>query len=195
MTPEQEAAYALDWDLSRDGLDPAVQIEYDRLKMAREARRDAQPQQSLSAVVVQRQYRLPTRLAAFFGVGGAVVLVLSAAVVPAAASQLQQGGMSGVVVGSVLTLAGAFFIALAVRTGPLTVDDGGLHLRTLTRTRVIPWALVRSFGVRAGSHGWWIVWVELGTGKKLRLQGSQGSRDRAERIAAELTAAHREHLA
>lgn len=38
MTPEEEAAYALDWDLPRDSLDPAVQLEYDRLKLEREAR-------------------------------------------------------------------------------------------------------------------------------------------------------------
>ena len=36
MTPEQAAAYALDWHLPRDGLEPAVQLEYDRLKMQRE---------------------------------------------------------------------------------------------------------------------------------------------------------------
>jgi hypothetical protein len=37
MTPEEEANYALNWDLPRDSLDPAVQLEYDRLKMEREA--------------------------------------------------------------------------------------------------------------------------------------------------------------
>jgi hypothetical protein len=37
MTPEQEATYALDWDLPRADLDPAVRREYDRLKMEREA--------------------------------------------------------------------------------------------------------------------------------------------------------------
>jgi hypothetical protein len=31
MTPEQEAAYALDYDLGRDGLKPAVRPVYDRL--------------------------------------------------------------------------------------------------------------------------------------------------------------------
>lgn len=35
MTPEQEAAYALDWNVSRDTLKPAVQAEYDRLKNKR----------------------------------------------------------------------------------------------------------------------------------------------------------------
>ena len=38
MTPEEEAAYALDWDLPRSFLEPAVQLEYDRLKLEREAR-------------------------------------------------------------------------------------------------------------------------------------------------------------
>src|SRR5215470_10452091 len=31
-TPEQEALYALQWDLSRDDLRMAAQLEYDRLK-------------------------------------------------------------------------------------------------------------------------------------------------------------------
>lgn len=86
-------------------------------------------------------------------------------------------------------------IALALRPGMLTVDDRGLHLRTLTRARVIPWSLVRSFRARPDGRGWWFVWVELSTGKKVVLPGAQGSSGRAERIATELMAAHREHLA
>jgi hypothetical protein len=145
--------------------------------------------------VQQRQYRIPTRLRAFFAVVGAFVVVIGVIVVPAAASQLQQGGISGVVVGSILILVGALFITFALRPGTLTVDDGGLHLRTLTRVRAIPWSLVRSFRARPGGRGWWFVWVEPGTGKKVVLPGPQGSRGRAERIAADLMAAHREHLA
>jgi len=38
MTPEQEAAYALEWKMGRDGLSPTVQAEYDRLL---QLRRDA----------------------------------------------------------------------------------------------------------------------------------------------------------
>jgi hypothetical protein len=34
-TPEQEASYALDWNLSRNDLKPAAQVEYDRLKAER----------------------------------------------------------------------------------------------------------------------------------------------------------------
>jgi hypothetical protein len=145
--------------------------------------------------VQQRQYQIPARPRAFSAVVGACVVVTGVIVVPVAASQLQQGGMPGVVGGSFLILAGAFFIALALRPGTLTVDDGGLHLRSLTRARVIPWSLVRSFRARPGGRGVWFVWVELGTGKKVVLPGPQGSRGRAERIAAELMAAHREHLA
>lgn len=60
---------------------------------------------------------------------------------------------------------------------------------------MIPWPLVRSFRARPGARVWWFVWAELGTGKKAPLPGTQGSRGRAEEIAAELTAAHGEHLA
>jgi hypothetical protein len=38
MTPEQEAAYALDYGVNRSDLSPAVQAEYDRLLPARQAR-------------------------------------------------------------------------------------------------------------------------------------------------------------
>jgi hypothetical protein len=36
LTPEQEAAYALDYNLNRDELKPEVQAEYDRLKKKRQ---------------------------------------------------------------------------------------------------------------------------------------------------------------
>lgn len=37
MTPEQEASYAIQYNMSRDGLKPAVQVEYDRLLKAQQA--------------------------------------------------------------------------------------------------------------------------------------------------------------
>jgi hypothetical protein len=37
MTPEQQAAYALDFNVSRNDLSPTVQAEYDRLKQERSA--------------------------------------------------------------------------------------------------------------------------------------------------------------
>jgi hypothetical protein len=145
--------------------------------------------------VQQRQYRVPAGLTVVLTVAGVIVVVIGAIVVPAAASQLQQGGLAGVVVGSILILAGALFIALGRRPETLTVDDEGLHLRTLTRTRVIPWSLVRSFRAQPGGRGWWFVRAELGTGKKVLLPGPQGSRSRTERIVAELTEVQAERLA
>jgi hypothetical protein len=44
MTPEQEAAYALDFNVSRDDLKPTVQVEYDRLAKERAARLPRQAQ-------------------------------------------------------------------------------------------------------------------------------------------------------
>lgn len=137
------------------------------------------------------------RITAFVAVGGALVAVGGLFIVSVAASQLQQGGMAVVVASCWLIPFGAFIVASALlRPATLTVDDGGLHLRMLTRVRVIPWSLVRSFRTRPGGGGkTWFVQAELGTGKKVVLGGCQGSLDRASRIAAELTAAYREHLA
>jgi len=145
--------------------------------------------------VQQLQYRVPASFTKFLLVVGSIEVLVGAIVIPAAASQLQRGGISGVVVGAVLMVAGGFPIALAVRPDTLIVDDGGLRLRTIVSVRVIPWSLVRSFQARPGSRGMWFVRAELSTGKKVLLPGPQGRRSRAERIAAELTAAHREHLA
>jgi hypothetical protein len=54
LTPEQEAAYALDYDLARDGLKPDVQLEYDRQREARRhQRRPAGPEASFPALGIQ----------------------------------------------------------------------------------------------------------------------------------------------
>jgi hypothetical protein len=54
LTPEQEAAYALDYDLARDGLKPDVQLEYDRQREARRhQRRPAGPDASSPALGIQ----------------------------------------------------------------------------------------------------------------------------------------------
>lgn len=42
MAPEHEAAYALRWDVDREDLSPAVQAEYDRLKIERETQQAEQ---------------------------------------------------------------------------------------------------------------------------------------------------------
>jgi hypothetical protein len=54
ITPEQEAAYALDYDLPRDGLKPAVQVEYDRqLEVRRSQVRRTGPDAIFPALGVQ----------------------------------------------------------------------------------------------------------------------------------------------
>lgn len=52
MTPEQEAAYALDWKLPRDGLRPDVKAAYDRLVEQR-----SQPRQRMSVAEHEAGFR------------------------------------------------------------------------------------------------------------------------------------------
>lgn len=43
LTPQQEAQYALDYQTGRDGLSPAGQVEYDRIRADRSAGKVAPP--------------------------------------------------------------------------------------------------------------------------------------------------------
>ena len=51
LTPEQEAAYALDYGLSRADLKPEVQAEYDRLLAERRAGRPGQAAPELPGLI------------------------------------------------------------------------------------------------------------------------------------------------
>jgi hypothetical protein len=54
LTPEQEAAYALDYDLARDSLKPEVQVEYDRqLEIRRSQGRVTAPDATFPALGIQ----------------------------------------------------------------------------------------------------------------------------------------------
>jgi hypothetical protein len=54
LTPEQEAAYALDYDLARDSLKPDVQVEYDRqLEIRRSQGRVTAPDAAFPALGIQ----------------------------------------------------------------------------------------------------------------------------------------------
>jgi hypothetical protein len=54
LTPEQEAAYALNYDLARDSLKPDVQVEYDRqLEIRRSQGRVTAPDATFPALGVQ----------------------------------------------------------------------------------------------------------------------------------------------
>ena len=68
MTPEREAAYALDFGVSRDDLKPDVQAEYDRqLKVRRSQGRHAGPDAIFSALGVQVRGEAVETYAAPFG--------------------------------------------------------------------------------------------------------------------------------
>jgi protein-S-isoprenylcysteine O-methyltransferase Ste14 len=81
MTPEQEAAYALDFGVARTGLSEAAQLAYDRLAEERAIAAQARLTQMPSAPVDARM--IPPRLAAALGTalvflvgqGGGVVLL------------------------------------------------------------------------------------------------------------------------
>jgi hypothetical protein len=69
MTPAQEAAYALKWDLSRDGLKPDVQAEYDRQLEVRRQHRPPGPDAVFEALGVQVRGESVEAYAAPFGAG------------------------------------------------------------------------------------------------------------------------------
>jgi hypothetical protein len=71
MTPEQEAAYALDWNVSRDGLKPAVQAEYDRQLEIRRSRQGGhtEPDATFPALGVQVRGQAVEAYAAPVGAG------------------------------------------------------------------------------------------------------------------------------
>jgi hypothetical protein len=78
MTPEQEAAYALDWHLPRDGLEPAVQLEYDRLKMQRELLPQRRPVAPRETKTRAWPYLIPVAVLCvawmIWGIGGVTIL-------------------------------------------------------------------------------------------------------------------------
>ena len=69
MTPAQEAAYALKWDLPRDGLKPDVQVEYDRQLEVRRQHRPTGPDAIFEALGVQVRGESVEAYAAPFGAG------------------------------------------------------------------------------------------------------------------------------
>jgi len=143
----------------------------------------------------QQQYRAPAWLSILSAVTGAFIVIISGILLIVGAVDLRQVGVEEPVIGGILLLFGALFITSSRRPGTLTVDDAGLRLRTLFRTRAIPWSRVRSFEARSAGRAGYAVWMKLSTGKKIPLPGTPGKHERAEQIAAALSAALSEHLA
>jgi len=134
-------------------------------------------------------------LSIFSAVVGGFIVIVSGILIIVGAANLRQVGAEEPIVGCILLVFGALFITSSRRPGTLTADDAGLRLRTLFRTRVIPWSLVRSFETRSAGRAGYAVQMKLSTGKKVLLPGTPGKLERAKQIAAALSAALSEHLA
>ncbi len=105
----------------------------------------------------------------------------------------------GVVSGLFIIVFGGCGVVPAVRPDVLTIDDAGLHLSRAFGTKHIPWPDVRGFGAAPGGKSNFCAVVILRTDKKVGL-GLVGttpgmSRANAEKFAAELATAQREHNA
>lgn len=118
MTPEQEAAYALDFGVARSGLQPEVQLAYDRLVEQRARARAQAPASQTPAGATSAPAAMP-RWAAAVGTAVFALVVQGAGVVllPYAFTRWQPGTPpwpEGVrVIGMVLIAVGGIVVAWA----------------------------------------------------------------------------------
>ena len=94
-----------------------------------------------------------------------------------------------------LMAVGAAICVEYIRGSVLVVTEDGMHgFRHLHRME-IPWSSVRAIaaGPQSASPFWAAVWILLDNGKQIQLNGTQGTRARAARIAGELTDLFIEH--
>jgi len=89
LTPEQEAAYALDYGVDRKDLPKAAQAEYDKLKQERylaSPHAAAQPKHAAASHIGTQQARgTPISYGGYFGpagILGGLVLIIAHAVIP-----------------------------------------------------------------------------------------------------------------
>lgn len=115
MTPEQEAAYALDFGVARSGLQPEAQLAYDRLVEQRARARAQAPLSETLAGAASAPVAMP-RWAAAVGTAVFALIVQGAGVVllPYAFTRWQPGAPPWPVVvrltGAVLIAAGAIVV-------------------------------------------------------------------------------------
>jgi hypothetical protein len=183
MTPEQEAAYALDRGLSRAELEPLVQAEYDRLLADFPARRPGQPRPARS--VVPTRYHPQLIWPVHIGCSAGVALVAVSGLADA-----RQAGVGGVVF-SCFLLAFAVWIGYVTVSNSLTVTQTGIKWRAgMFRTCSLAWSDVQSLevGPPAGLANWPAVVVTTSAGR-FRIGPTTGSPKRIAKIMAELTSA------
>jgi hypothetical protein len=183
MTPEQEAAYALDCGLSRVELEPQVQAEYDRLLADRRARRPGRPGPGRS--VVPLRYHPQLVFPAHLGVSAVFALIAVSGLANA-----RQAGVAGVVFSCCL-FAFAVGAALVAVSNRLTVAQTGIKWRAgIFHTCSVPWSDVQSLeiGRPAGLAKWPAIVVTTPAGR-FRIGPSTSSPKRIAKIMSELTSA------
>lgn len=183
MTPEQEAAYALEWGLSRVELEPQVQAEYDRLLAERRARRPGQPGPTRG--VVPTRYHPQLVFPAQVGVSAVFALIAVSGLANA-----RQAGVAGVVF-SCFLLAFAVWAALVAVSNCLTFSQTGIKWRAgMFRSCSLAWSDVQSLevGRPAGLARWPAIVVTTPAGR-FRIGPSTSSPKRIAKIMSELNSA------
>jgi hypothetical protein len=144
LTPEQEAAYSLDYGVSRADLKPDVQAAYDRLKLERQLRPASSTLAPVNVSTQTTTYR-PQSVSIILGeAGAATFFVVGLSSITVGASQ--HGGAGSVVVG-VVALLFSLCLGLTLATNRLGVTAAGLVYWNNLRRRLIGWPEIRSFGV------------------------------------------------
>lgn len=147
--------------------------------------------------VKRRVYRAHKATRITSGVFGGLFLAFGCGLFGGNAFMGSSPDWPGVVSGLFFIVFGVCIVVPAVRPHVLTIDDAGLHLSRAFGTKHIPWSDVQGFGAAPGGKSSFRTVVILHTDKKVGL-GLIGtaigmSRADAEKFAAELATAQREH--
>jgi hypothetical protein len=180
MTPRQEAAYALDWDLNPADLKPAVQAEYYLLKQER-LTNPAAGRPALSEPVSEVPKRKVYRIQRWLRLPLLIFLSLPALIGTMFLFPHNDGyrpNVFGVVLGSLILIFCLYYMAVLATTGLVATPDGLVNRRWLRR-RSIDWSSVRSFEVAVSSGRWQyrhadVVVINLDQGRiETRIEGSR----------------------
>jgi hypothetical protein len=147
LTPEQEAAYSLDYGISRADLKPEVQAAYDRLKQERQLRPADSTLAPVNVAAQTKIYRPQSVSIILGGAAAATFFVVGLSGVTVGASQ--HDGAGSVVVGAVAVLF-SLCLGVTLATNRLVVTAAGLVYWNNLRRRFIGWPEIRSFGVGPG---------------------------------------------
>jgi hypothetical protein len=148
MTPEREAAYALDWDLPRADLSEAVQLAYDRLRQQRQAAATAAASSREAGAVSpsgmqngEHVYR-NTFVQSITGAGIALFLGIGVAIALDPKGPPYLGGIVGTV--------GAYLAWMVGWQSSVRLRSDGVEVNNLLVTCFVPWEIFREFRIANG---------------------------------------------